>query len=193
MSDMHIRHLVRSMLVLAVLFALPSPARAQGYIAPFLGVNFGGDAGCQTLSNCEDKSYNLGVAVGTANVLMGFEEEFAYAKHFFGEDPFQSTSVLTAMSNLVVGPRIAFVRPYGLVGLGIIKTKVDLTLSDLATSDTSLGWNVGGGLEVAGAHIGVRGDVRYFHAFQNVDVPFVSVPTLKLDFGRAAAALVLRF
>jgi opacity protein-like surface antigen len=197
MKGMPIRfrfHLIpRLLLASCLVVTLPSLAHAQGYIAPFLGVNFGGDAGCQTLSDCEDKSYNLGVAVGTANVLFGFEEEFAYAKHFFGDDPLQSTSVLTAMSNFVVGPHIGMVRPYGLIGLGIIKTRVELTLSDIVDSDTSLGWNVGGGLEISGAHIGIRGDVRYFHGFQNLDLPIVSPAELKLDFGRAAAGVVLRF
>ncbi len=176
-----------------VLAGVPSAARAQGYIAPFLGVNFGGDAGCPTLSDCDDKSYDMGVAIGSAGALLGFEEEFAYAKHFFGEDPAQSTSVLTLMSNLVVGPRIGIVRPYGLIGIGIIKTRVELTLSDFVESDTNLGWNVGGGLEISGRHVGVRGDVRYFHGFQDVDVPFLPDSSLALDYGRAAAALVLRF
>jgi opacity protein-like surface antigen len=190
---MQIRSIFSVAFAAALLFALPSAARAQGYISPFLGVNFGGDAGCQTLSNCDDKSYNLGVALGSSNALLGFEEEIAYAKHFFGDDPLQSTSVLTAMSNLVIGPRIGFVHPYGVIGLGIIKTRIDLTLGDIVDSDTSLGWNIGGGLEISGAHLGVRGDVRYFHGFQDLDLPLVAVPDLKLDYGRAAAGIVLRF
>jgi hypothetical protein len=177
----------------ALVMGVPSTAHAQGYIAPFLGVNFGGDAGCQTLSNCDDKSLNLGLALGSATALFGFEEELAYSSDFFGDDPLQSTSDFTAMSNLLVGPRVGFVRPYGVIGLGIIKTRVELTLSDLVTSDTNLGWNIGGGLELSGRHLGVRGDVRYFHGFQDVEVPFLPVGDLKLDYGRAAAALVLRF
>jgi hypothetical protein len=190
---MQIRSVLRVAFIAMLLCALPSLAHAQGYISPFLGVNFGGDAGCQTLSNCDDKSYNLGVALGTSNVLFGFEEEIAYSKDFFGDDPVQSTSVLTAMSNFVVGPHIGFVHPYGVIGLGIIKTRIELTLDDIVNSDTSLGWNIGGGLEISGRHIGIRGDVRYFHGFQDLDLVFVPVHDLKLDFGRAAAGLVLRF
>jgi hypothetical protein len=185
--------MTRALLLAALLLTVPSAARAQGYIAPFIGANFGGDAGCPSLSDCDDKNYNLGVALGASNVLLGFEEEIGYSKHFFGDDPLQSTSVLTVMSNVLVGPRIGFVRPYGLIGLGIVKTRVELTLSDFVNSDTGLGWNIGGGLELSGRHLGVRGDVRYFHGFQDLDVPFVDTPELKLDFGRASAALVLRF
>jgi opacity protein-like surface antigen len=178
--------------MIAVAAIAPS-ARAQGYISPFAGINFGGDADCQGITPCDGHSSNFGVAIGTSNVLFGFEEEFGYAKHFFGPDTVQSGSVLTLMSNIVVGPRIGLVHPYALIGAGVIKTHVDLTLTDIATSDTSFGWNIGGGLEVGGAHVGVRGDVRYMHGFEDVGVPGIGIRDLKLDFGRASAGLVLRF
>lgn len=170
-----------------------SAARAQGYISPFIGFNFGGDAACQGTTPCDDHPSALGVALGSSNVLFGFEEEFGYSRHFFGPDGLRSGSLLTFMSNVVVGPRIGYVHPYGLIGAGIIKTHVDLTLSDLATSDTSFGWNIGGGLEVGASHVGVRGDVRYMHGFSDVGIPGIGIKDLKLDFGRASAGLVFRF
>ena len=42
-------------------FALPASARAEGFVSPLIGFNFGGDASCQTASNCEDKRLNFGV------------------------------------------------------------------------------------------------------------------------------------
>jgi hypothetical protein len=176
-----------------LLVASASTAHAQAYISPFVGFNFGGDSGCQAATACEDRATNFGVALGRSSVLLGVEEEFAYARDFFGKDPTQATSVFTAMSNLLVAPRIGLARPYGLIGIGIIKTRVSATIEDLATSDTSLGWNIGGGFEVGGAHLGVRGDVRYFHGFTDVPLPLLPVTELKLDFGRASAGLVLRF
>jgi opacity protein-like surface antigen len=177
-----------------VLLALSvSTLRAQPYITPFVGFNFGGDAGCRNASDCDDRTSNLGVAIGSSNVLLGFEEELAYAKHFFGDDPLQSGNVFTAMTNVVVGPRVGPVHPYGVIGAGIIKTRVELTFTDLATSNTSFGWNVGGGLELGGAHVGVRGDVRYFHAFDDVSFPGLPLANITLDFGRASAGVVFRF
>jgi opacity protein-like surface antigen len=70
------------------------------------------------------------------------------------------------------------------------------------TSDQNqFGWDLGGGLMIFfGEHIGVRGDVRYFHAFQVLDFlnlpPSLPIPGLggkKLDYGRAAAAVVFKF
>jgi opacity protein-like surface antigen len=181
------------LLSLLLLVAAAPVARAQGYISPFIGFNFGGDAGCEDTTTCEDHSSNLGVAIGSSNLLFGFEEEFAYARHFFGPDTLRSGSVLTLMSNIVVGPKIGLARPYALIGAGIIKTRVDLNLTDIATSDTSFGWNIGGGLELGGSRVGVRGDVRYFHGFQDVGIPGIGITDLKLDFGRASAGLVFRF
>jgi hypothetical protein len=44
-----------------------------------------------------------------------------------------------------------------------------------------------------GGHLGVRGDVRYFHAFQNLTVEGFTISNSKLDFGRASAGLVVKF
>ncbi len=190
---MHLRCNVVLVVLMAVLLGGASSARAAGYISPFAGINFGGDSGCLELTSCTDRTSTLGVAIGTSNAIFGFEEEFGYAKNFFGKDALQSTSVVTLMSNLMIGPRLGFIRPYGLIGAGIMKTRVELTLTDLGAGDTSFGWDIGGGLEFSGAHVGVRGDVRYLHGLQDFTLPGLPVTDLKLDFGRASAGLVLRF
>jgi len=168
-------------------------AMAQPYITPFVGYSFGGDAACPTTA-CDENTSNVGVALGRSGTLVGFEQEFAYVRRFW-KDAQQQTNVLTLMSNLVVGPRIASVHPYVVAGAGLIKTRVDLTLTGLATSDTSLGWNVGGGLEISGAHVGIRADLRRLHAFHDLqDLPLpVPLSNLQLDFNRATVGVVLRF
>ncbi|HUR34790.1 MAG TPA: hypothetical protein VM032_13400 [Vicinamibacterales bacterium] len=188
------RPVARAIVLAVVLLALAGgDARAQGYISPFLGLNFGGDATCPQITDCDSRSSNLGLAVGRSNGLFGFEQEFAYAKHFFGPDIVQKGSVLTVMSNFVVGPRLGLVRPYGVLGAGLVKNRIDLTLSDIALGDTSFGWDIGGGLELGGTRAGIRGDVRYFHGFQDVGIPGIGIKDLKLDFGRASLGIVLRF
>jgi hypothetical protein len=44
-----------------------------------------------------------------------------------------------------------------------------------------------------GDRLGIRGDIRHFHAFQDLDILGVTVGDTKLDFGRASGALVFRF
>ena len=77
--------MVRSTLVAIALCAgVAGKADAPGYISPLLGFNFGGDANCPRITGCEDKRLNAGVALGVMGSVFGFEEEFAYAKDFFG-------------------------------------------------------------------------------------------------------------
>jgi opacity protein-like surface antigen len=97
------------------------------------------------------------------------------------------------MSNIMVGPKIAFARPYVLGGIGLMKTRVKLTPTSLASSDNNFGWDVGGGLFLTAAHVGVRGDIRYFHGAQDLTFLGFTLSDLKLDFGRAYAGLVLQF
>ena len=177
--------------VLALAWAAPARAQ-QGFISPLIGYNFGGDAACPTIDNCQDKRLNVGASVGVMGNLLGFEEEFAYAKDFFGTAPNLSSSVLTVMSNAMIVPKLGPVRPYLLAGLGLIKTHVEFTPASVLTADNNnLGWNVGGGLMVAVVpHVAVRGDIRYFHSFQDADVLGLTIKNAKLDFGRAAAGLV---
>jgi len=169
-------------------------AQAQGFISPFLGYDYGGDAGCASFSNCEDKKVNAGVSLGSMGPVFGFEEEFAYAKDFFGSAPGVSSSVLTVMSNAMLVPKIGPVRPYALAGLGLIKSNVDLSFASIGSfANNNFGWDVGGGLMILFGHVGVRGDIRYFHSFQDLDIGPVTLGNQKLDFGRASAALVFAF
>lgn len=182
--------------LLVVSFASFADAQSGGgaprYISPFMGFHYGGDAICQTVSGCDDKTSDLGVAFGSG-AGVAFEEEFLYARRFFGDDPNLKSSVITVMSNIVVGPRIGVIRPYGLIGAGLIKARVKLTLQDLAEGDTSIGWNIGAGVELGSARIGVRADIRQMHSWKDIDLPLLPVSGFKLDFSRASFGLVLRY
>jgi opacity protein-like surface antigen len=187
--------IVAALVVLAVL-ARPEPARAAGFISPLIGFNFGGDASCQSASNCEDKRLNFGVGVGGMNAVVGFEQEFAYARDFFGVRPgLQNASVLALMSNFMVVPKIGPVRPYVLGGVGLIKTHTEFTTAALLSTDNNnFGWDIGGGLMVTLVpHVGLRGDIRYFHSFQDLTIAGFPLSDTKLDFGRAAAAIIFTF
>jgi opacity protein-like surface antigen len=179
----------------AFTLALPAPAAAQGFISPLLGYDFGDDSRCPEITGCEDKNLNAGVGLGTLGSIAGFELDISYAKDFFGDAPGFNSSVLTVMGNLMVGPQLGPVRPYATGGVGLIKSHVStdpVVLLDSTNND--FGWNIGGGLMVfLGENVGVRGDIRHFHSFQDLEILNFPLSDTKLNFGRASAALVLRF
>lgn len=194
-----IRRALISVLAVFTCVAGARPAGAQGFISPFIGYNFGGKAGCPQITNCEDKHVNWGVAVGALGSVVGFEEEFAYTNDFFGKTPNGSSTVITLMSNFMLAPKLGPVQPYGLVGAGLIRTTVSENVLQTNSSDTNqIGWDIGGGVMIFfNAHVGIRGDIRYFHSFQVLDLvnlpPGLQLGDTKLNYGRAAGAFVFKF
>lgn len=189
------RRLLLGTLAIGITLGTATQARAQGFISPLIGYDFGGDAGCPSLSNCENKKINVSVSFGAMGNVLGFEGEVAYAPNFFGDAPGLSSSVLTLMSNVMLVPNLGTVRPYVLAGIGLIKTHVELTpASVFTTNDSNLGWDIGGGLILlVGDHFGVRGDLRYFHSFQDLTVLGITLSDSKLNYGRASAGVILKF
>jgi len=189
------RHVAAASLLLALTSA---PARADGFIIPFVGFNFGGDSGsnCVSLTDCKEKRTNFGVSLGSMGTVFGFEEEISYAKNFFGETPGAANSVFSAMSNLLIGVGVGPVRPYVVGGVGLIRPHVSSLTGSLmslgATEKNAIGYDIGGGVTAMfGSHVGIRGDLRHFHTLQ--DVNLLIFKGQKLDFWRAAAGLALAF
>ena len=195
MSRRYLPTVLIGLFVLGAGLVAPSRAAAQGFIVPFIGFDYGGDSGCPTAGDCEDKHSNLGVAVGKMGAVLGGEFEFGYARDFFGDAPGQSSNVLTLMSNLMIVPRIGIVHPYVLGGFGLIKTHAELTTGSLLETDNnSFGWDLGGGVIVLfGDRVGVRGDIRRFSSFQERTILGFSLSNEKLSFQRASVGLVLAF
>ena len=191
------RRLIAAAAFLALIPA--ADASAQGIVSPFLGSTFSGPAlACGSLTGCEEGSTTYGVGLGTLGSFFGFELDLGYTKAFLGEvDEEESSSMLTVMGNLIVGPKIGPVQPYGVGGLGMLKLSVDPGLSALLEdSETKLAWDLGGGIIVFfGEHVGVRGDIRYFRTLQDFDfLPLLSAGGgAKMDFNRATAAVVFKF
>jgi len=186
-----------SILAMALTLGLANEVRAQGFISPFIGYDFGGDASCPNITNCQDKKLNAGIAIGSLGSILGFEEELGYAKNFFGDSPSFSSSVLTLMSNLMVVPAIGPIHPYVLGGVGLVKSHIEFTTGSIfTTNNNNFGWDLGGGVILLfGGHLGVRGDIRHFHSFQDLQIPVLgfTINGSKLNFGRASAGLVVKF
>jgi opacity protein-like surface antigen len=196
MNETLIRRWRLSVVVAACVIAIDAPAaHAQGFISPSLGYNFGGDAGCRSASNCQNKNWNWGGSVGALGSIVGFEAELTYEGAFTGDRP-NRTSVTTLMGNFMLGPRIAIVQPYGLVGIGAIRTKVDDRVANSSDSTNQVGWTIGGGLILfVDKHVGLKGDVRYYHSFQTLNLLGLDLgrDQNKIDFGRAAFGVVFKF
>jgi hypothetical protein len=187
-------HLRRIVLLASLLGAgTAAPALAQPFISPFIGTNFDGDAACPAATVPCARNQTVGLAFGSLNQLIGFEEDVAYAKNLFKDGRLENSSVLSLMSNVLVGPRIGVARPYAGGGFGLLRTQTTFSPASLIElSNTDLGWNIGGGVIVAHNHIGLRADVRMFHGFSDLKVLGFPVSNLELDYGRAVIGIVVQ-
>ena len=184
-------------LIVAIALLVPRPAAAQGFVNPFLGWNFGGDAKCLEITGCEEHTTNWGVSFGALGPVFGFEEELGYSKNFFGEAPSYGSDVFTAMSNVLISAPIPVVKPYAVGGVGLMRSHVEPTVGSIlsaSAANNSFGWDLGGGVIVGSRHFGVRGDLRYFHTFQDLEFAGINFAAgEKLNFGRASVGLFFKF
>ena len=101
------------------------------------------------------------------------------------------------MSNIVISAPIPVVRPYVVGGVGLMRSHVEPTVGSIlsaSAANNSFGWDLGGGLIVGSSHFGVRGDIRYFHTFQDLEFAGLNLAAdEKLNFGRAAVGLFVKF
>jgi len=186
---------LRAAFAVLTLVSLAPNANAQGFISPFIGYNFGGSSGCPEITGCEDKHVNWGLGFGALGSFVGFEAEIAKTSDFLGDTPNQTTDVLTFMGNFMLAPKIGPIQPYGLAGLGLLRTSVESAGQN--EDNNQISWDLGGGLiAFFNRHVGVRGDVRYFHAFEVIDFsrfPTIPIRDEKINFGRFSGALVFKF
>ena len=88
------------------------------------------------------------------------------------------------------------VRPYGVVGAGLLTSKSDFGVSVADIDENNVTWSAGGGvLLFFGTRAGLRFDVRYFRTFDDLEilgVPIAQSPG-KVDFTRGSLGFVLRF
>lgn len=196
MNGSKIRQVITTTALAALFFfGVSSAVSAQSFISPFIGYNFGGDSGCPEISNCENKTRNLGIAFGSIGNVVGAEAEFSFIDNFFGETPGTSSHVVTFMGNVMLAPKFGVIQPYGVIGLGLIKSHAEISATGLLESDNNhFGWDIGGGIiGYLGERVGLRGDIRYFHAFQDLEILGLPLGDTKLDFGRASVGVLFRF
>jgi hypothetical protein len=176
------------------MLAVPAAARAEGYVAPGVGIAFGNPS-AQGLAD-----FVLDVGWLSPEPV-GLELDATYAPSFFGgQGPYGANSVSTIMGNVLVatsgaGPYGSYrghsARAYLSGGLGLIRE--DTTSPAISRND--LGANFGvGAMAIASGQIGVRGDIRYFRDL----VGTATGNTTNIDFGsfhfwRASISVLFRF
>jgi hypothetical protein len=184
------------LLVAAVGFVATTQARAEGYVTPWVGANWGSD-----LTNGRAA---FGVtAGGMGDGIFGGEVNFGYSPSFFGtQNDFGHNTVIDLMGNVIVGipiggRHVAAVKPFVTAGVGLLRTQIDGgTLANVSSSNNMWGWNAGGGvMGYFNEHVGLRGDVRYLRGFEDLATGN-SVIDLngnnQLHFWRISGGVVLR-
>lgn len=178
------------------------PARADTLLIPFFGVNFGGDSGQKFSEAFDTSQFNWGASLTFMGAgIFGVEGDFGYSPDFYGKTETGGSSAFTATGNLIVG--IPFggqtgfgVRPYGLIGAGVLKSASDFGTAITDIDESSMTWTAGGGVLVFfGTHAGLRFDARYFRTFDDLEILGVSIAQSpgKVDFTRGSVGFVLRF
>ena len=186
--------LVAAILLLCV--AAAHRADAQGFISGSYGYNFSGSAGCRTATDCVDKNWNWGGSLGVLGSVVGFEAEITHESEFTGESALQKSSLTTLMGDFMLAPKISIVQPFGVLGIGVIKTKVNDGIVATDNSENDIGWSIGGGLIVyVNKHIGLKGDLRYYRSFSALELLNIELGQDRnnIDFGRAGFGVVLKF
>jgi hypothetical protein len=189
---------IKSLIVcgaLAVVLA-PLPARADGWIVPWVGSAFG--------SSIDNGRGTFGVSAGgMGGGVVGGEVDFGYNPSFFGtKTDFGTNSVLNLMGNVIVGVPIggthgSGVRPYVLGGAGLIRTQIDgnNTLFTPSSSNNMFGWDAGAGvMGFFNQHIGLRGDILYLRATHDMNsgINSIDLGGNKLHFWRPSIGVVFR-
>lgn len=206
-------------LLVLMLSAFATPARADWLLTPYLGGVFGGAANQFVVNDVDDEfeqRFTLGGSLGYfVNDIFGIEVDYSVSPNFFqytgGTGNFdlldRDSSVQTLMGNVVlnipVGGSDGPFRPYLSAGLGSIRTQLRSesdVFDDITSNDT--GYNFGAGAHLlAAGRFGVRADVRYFRGFESiddedpVDNPLFDQPFANeaFNFWRGTIGLTFRF
>jgi opacity protein-like surface antigen len=181
-----------------------APARAEWFVTPFVGGNFGGATHQPLFGKTEaiTNPVTWGVTGGwTGRGWFGIEGDVAYAPSFFDSDNgfIAKRSVTTAMANVrlavPLGGKGGSVRPYVSGGAGLLRPNLAEAGGGADVAANKFAWNVGGGATAFFTnHVGINGDIRYIRANDKNEEPNVfGVQFDGLDFWRAAAGVTLKW
>jgi hypothetical protein len=178
--------------------AAPTPARAEGYVTPWVGANWGSG------NNIDNGRAGFGINAGGMGAgVIGGEVGFGYSPSFFGNDnDFGHNTVLDLMGNVIIGIPVggthgAGIRPFVTGGVGLLRTQIDGgSLANVSSSNNMFGWNAGAGvMGYFNDHVGLRGDLRYLRGFEDLNTGNTVIDldgSNQLHFWRITAGVVIR-
>jgi len=208
---MAVRKLViTTAIVLMTSLAAPTRASADWLFTPFLGWNWGGTANFTDVGDFEDEfeqRVNFGASLGWMGAgVLGWEIDFGFSPNFFENTTgdvdfaFGDSNVTTLMGNLIIGAPVGGqagpgIRPFGVVGVGLMRSRIDDPDDLFEVTANDFGFNVGGGIVgFFSDNVGIRGDIRYFRSLQDnepddeFDVAFAD-----FRFWRGSVGVTFRF
>jgi opacity protein-like surface antigen len=182
---------------------LATDARADGFVSPFLAVNFGGEAGGTFNDNVDDRSRatiggNLGFMSGG---VLGLELDVAHTKNFYGKgNAIGDNSLLTVMPVVIFGVPVGGqrgpgLRPYATAGVGMMRRALSIGGSDVFDG-SDLAYTLGFGvMGYFSDHVGMRADYKYFRNFEvdQTSLTHIDFQRGTFDFSRAGVGLLFRF
>jgi opacity protein-like surface antigen len=153
-------------LMLLLVHATPSTAAADWRLTPYVG---------GALFDIPDTGFRPGVGASFlwSGPVAGVELDVNATPDFLkGANPvaLDTSGLFSLMGNAVVQfpTRSSRLRPYAVAGVGLVHTTVTTTDAAIDASRSHVGFNAGGGVTaLLSPRVGVRGDVRYFRAFQD--------------------------
>jgi opacity protein-like surface antigen len=180
---------------LLVMFLAAPSARADWFVSPLVGVNFGGD------TNEDSRKAPFGVSLGWMGAgVVGFETTFMYTPSFFNdEDLIGSNNVMSWMGNVIVGAPIGDeqqIRPYLSGGVGLLRSRIGGDnvddLFDISRND--FGVNIGAGaMGFFTPNVGLRGDVRYFRSVSEEAGDDFDIDLGDFDFWQVTAGVAFKW
>jgi opacity protein-like surface antigen len=181
-----------------------APARAEWFVSPFLGGNFGGatDQPLYGKTDAMTSPTTWGVSGGwTSRGWLGVEGDVAYAPKFFDSDNefIVKRSVTTVMANVRVavpfGGKGGKLRPYASGGAGLLRPNLAEAGDGAVVEGNKFAWNVGGGVTgYLNDRVGINGDVRYLRAQDKNEMPNpFGVQFDGLDFWRTSVGVTLKW
>lgn len=188
---------------LLICAGIATEASADGFVSPFLAVNFGGEAGGTFNNNVRDRNRaTFGGNVGfMGGGIFGVELDVAYTKKFYGEGAVVGdNSLLTIMPALILGIPVGGqqgpgIRPYATAGVGMMRRELNISGFDVFDG-SDLAYSLGGGvMGYFSNHVGIRADYRFFRNFEVDEVGLTNIDFHRgtFDFSRAAIGVLFRF
>jgi hypothetical protein len=191
-------------IALAVAFAVVNPvsASADWFITPFLGIKFASSTSIVDLEQgASNPKMTLGVsATILSDRILGIEGELGYSPRFFERsgtsDLIARSNVTTLFGNVVFAvPRAITrdsLRPYAVVGVGLIHVGIDDSLGILTVDTNLLGIGIGGGaLGRLTSRTSVRFDVRHIRNLAPANEAVLDFGTTRIKYWRATVGVSL--